>query len=109
MTSHRALTHRSSGKDPSFSTRRAAVDELRLVSAWIAAPVTRALEWLFRFGARPSAATILHIDGGNEQFPRLGSLDRGGPNHSTLLGSPFPESAAETDKRVAAAATPGRD
>lgn len=71
--------------------QQAATDEIAMVSAWLWAPVRQRLEWLLRFGARPSAVTILEIEGGERRLPRIGTMNNpASSQHTTILGLPFP-------------------
>ncbi len=48
--------------------RKAAEEEIGLITGWLRGPIKESVEWLLRFGVRPSAETILHIEG-TGQFP----------------------------------------
>ncbi len=66
--------------------RKAAEDEIGLIAGWLRGPIKESVEWLLRFGVRPSAETILHIEG-TGQFPVGQRLDQAKPD---VLGSRTP-------------------
>jgi len=41
---------------------KAARDEFQLLGRWLWEPMRKGLEWLLRFGGRPSSATILRVE-----------------------------------------------
>lgn len=50
--------------------------EIALLRAWLSASLLRAVERLFRFAARPTAATILEMRGWRSELPELGAIER---------------------------------
>jgi hypothetical protein len=47
-----------------------AVARVKLAAAWLLLPLTNALNWLFRLGSRPTAATILEIQHAQRSVPK---------------------------------------